>query len=994
MDEGGDIATIECDEIKDSFNDTGTYTPRWCNPIDPATGNLQCTNTSGGCDTDHTSESTDVFSGNYLNYENTAVDIGTNQSRTEAAKTVVKKIIEDNGDSISFGLMRLAGSSYGYNGGEMIKACGTSKAELLTAVDAMPAAGNTPLAETLAEAGRYFAGLDTWYGISYTNANIYTTSKYVTPIANTCQNNYVIIMTDGEPTADGLNIRYSNVWQDTWGNYHYDNYGLEYMNGKKIGGADGDGDEDGDRLETISGSGTNMNCVNALDDVAYFLNREDLISSLDGVQGLKISTIGFGRDTSASSAVTLLTDTANNGGGMYFQASTATSLANAFSTIVNNMIEDTNIFVAPVVPVNRVRRTADSDLIYLAFFKPQENGGWLGNIKKYNLVTKENCAKDGRSLCTDIGAIYDRDWKSAVAPDGTIADNALDYWAEDTVGNTGSISMGGLGEQLMTRTTARSLYTYIDHFVDGTGTTVALTDKNLVGVDKNKFATTNTYIKGNPYNLTDVLINRVHGNGASWKLGDIIHAEPVVAHYIDKSVIFAGTNDAVFHCFDDTTGDELWGFVPQDQFARLDLINSSDHYSFIDGGITATYKDPMADDVYSQILKPRSVIFGERRGGTSYFALNIEDYSKPVFMYQIAMDYLKDYASSGYEALGQSWSKPSAVKVSVGLDTESRVATKQDAFVMTGGYDEGQDADSPSADDTGRAVFIIDELTGTLIHGWGPMAPADTNQFVNVPEMEYCVTDVLATQGTAYSGDNAGIVNRLYFGDLGGDVFAIADDILKTVEDVEGVATVKVNPKLADGTWNVMKKVFNGGDGRKILDAPAVVTLCDKELVLFGTGDRAHPNEKTVENRFYCVINDWANETPVTESQLVDVTLGGTSSDYGWYITLGLGEKVVSTPLVYNKTVIFTTYTPPDETIPVDESDPCGFSGVRGKGLIYLVTMECSNGELIVPPWDPPKTPPGDFPKPTIADGQLRYGAENDPLPIDNSSDYFFWRQQ
>mgnify|MGYP001041997572 CR=1 FL=1 len=41
--------------------------------------------------------------------------------------------------------------------------------------------------------------------------------------------------------------------------------------------------------------------------------------------------------------------------------------------------------VAPVVPVSRMNRTYAGNKIYLGFFKPQQDGRWFGNVKRYKL---------------------------------------------------------------------------------------------------------------------------------------------------------------------------------------------------------------------------------------------------------------------------------------------------------------------------------------------------------------------------------------------------------------------------------------------------------------------------------------------------------------------------------------------------------------------------------------------------------------------------------
>ena len=110
-----------------------------------------------------------------------------------------------------------------------------------------------------------------------------------------------------------------------------------------------------------------------------------------------------------------------------------------------------------------------------------------------------------------------------------------------------------------------------------------------------------------------------------------------------------------------------------------------------------------------------------------------------------------------------------------------------------------------------------------------------------------------------------------------------------------------------------------------------------------------------MENRFYAIKNDWTATSPLTESNLVDVTsdliqLGTVAEKQqvqtnldnakGWYIRLGTsGEKVVSSPRVYAGVVYFTTYTPATAGGPVDP-DPCTASTASGVARLYALNYK------------------------------------------------------
>ena len=147
----------------------------------------------------------DLYLGNWINYDenyNTGL-----RTRTEVAKEVITQVINDTND-VRFGLMRFNNNSGDDQGGYIVEDIGADKTTLINAVNSLPASGYTPLAETLAEAGLYFAGKTSWFNGSSGSYdyNCDTSGsgckQYTSPMQYRCQKNYIILMTDGESTQD------------------------------------------------------------------------------------------------------------------------------------------------------------------------------------------------------------------------------------------------------------------------------------------------------------------------------------------------------------------------------------------------------------------------------------------------------------------------------------------------------------------------------------------------------------------------------------------------------------------------------------------------------------------------------------------------------------------------------------------------------------------------------------------------------------------------
>jgi len=600
-------------------------------------------------------------------------------------------------------------------------------------------------------------------------------------------------------------------------------------------------------------------------------------------------------------------------------------LSEAFYHIMASISEENAVFVAPVVPISRMNRAYAGDRIYLGFFKPQLGGQWVGNVKRYNLDSD--------------GVLYDANGIEATTADGLIKDNALSYWT--TLGNDGpDVDAGGAAEALQLMIDGagtRNIYTY-------TGTESDLTTSS------NEFIDTNTALTGALLGTaSDAARQDLISEVRNSPFGDIIHSEPVVVYYPDpdglestddqKTMILTGSNDGMLHCIDDDNGSEAWAFIPPNHLNRLNLLTDDDHDYFIDGS-------PSVYQSGSQTI----MIFGERRGGDHYTALDISAPTAPEWLYSFGPHILDPDladASNTYEVLGQSWGKLQKATIatsSVATYPDCKlnlVVQEEDVFLVPGGYDNNQDSETPTATDTiGRALFGVNVSSGAMSSNFNFNA-------VDNPSlgMTHSIVDM-----TGLDHDGDGIYSRVYVGDLGGNIFAFKDDEYGW----DPGCVFSIFPGVVDGVWSA-RKLFNASaDGvqRKIFYAPDAVAEPYGEMIFFGTGDRADPGETDVVNRIYAVKNNWTGSSTLTEANLVDVTdnliqLGtdaqkesvktALDSASGWYIRLeNPGEKIVAAPRVFDGVVYLTTYTPSDST-EVDESDPCAVSTVRGVGRMYAV---------------------------------------------------------
>lgn len=978
--------------------------------------------------------------GNFHNFD--LQDLGDSKTRIEVAKRVIANLIHENADDVRFGLMKFnaqtpysyynGSSDKQYESGFIMAGCGASKNELIGnydpattiftdsdqsasfgAIGGMYSDTYTPLSETMAEAGRYFAGVPSWFNGGTTGTG-YPYGKFLsscaasstgcrdystdTPIQYRCQKNFIIFMTDGEPTLDG-NAKLKND---------------AYINGIKIPAAGKDG------------------VSNYLDDVAYFLAHNDLLTTGANpseeelikkgepgdfeYQTVTTYTIGFKQN------LALLQNAANNGGGKYYTADDTSTLNEALSNIISEIKGDTQSFSAAAVPVSRANKAYSGNFVYYGLFQPTNSGNWVGNLKKYGI--------------TDLGVIVDKNGLDIVSG-GTIISNAQSYWSPAADG--ADILRGGAAAKLLNdleQGFSRKIYTY-------TGSSANLTDST------NLFKPGNSELLNFNTNLTDPVIGDIrHDNDELWPIGSLLHSQPLVVHYdtdnngsLDYSVIYAGANDGMLHAFDDNDGSEKWAYVPQDLLGNihtLPYVTSLQHY--VDG-TPSLYK--YDHDNNSATQDKKILIFGERRGGNHYTALDISDHTSPMFKYQIKPDIF----GAGLESLGQSWGTPQSVSI-----FDPATNKNKDVLVLPGGYDTNQDSLTPIGQDSvGRAVFAVDSQTGAL-------QTSMTFSHDTFPQMTHSIVSV-----APFENPKSRTTTRLYAGDMNGNLFAFRDDIFhRNVNKANASSFNGLYDGQEDGVWEQKIRLYSS-PGKKIFYAPNILNVfmpitlfypppeadpfLEKtavakrvgDFVFYGTGDREHPEDITTVNEFYAIKNNWqwfddSSTAAVDESVLPNITKAyidvadGTvksridnsviidrdsdgkiidnpntvffllditddiyqsttvdedtqkqyqsyvtetmnhSSNKGWYLRFvepdgsEVGEQIVSSPIIFGGVVYFSTYIPEPPSGTNTIADPCANPGAKGSGYLYAIGARF--GEAVIPSFNPS-------------------GPDNKPVPLD-----------
>lgn len=935
-------------------------------------------NSDGTCATKKTRS---YVSGNYLNWLN-GPGKTTYKQKMIIAKDVVKNIVQST-NGVSFGLMRYNSSEGGRfvsasvssstyvstikNMEDIFTGTTTNRAALVSSVDTLSASGWTPMGETLFEAMRYFSGGKTAFS---NTVGVNASGYYSSPIQASCQQNYVIFVTDGMATEDG-NAVLKTICTN--------------------GDCDGDGKEPGDLLHSM-------------DDVAKYLYDNDLSASFDGKQNVTTFTIGFGLTGADAEAVSLLNRAADSshGHGQAYLAGDQADLSTAITQIVSNIMEINTSFVAPVVPVSPENRTASASRVYIGLFKPINGAAWEGNIKKYGLSSKNYLTDKTGAYANYVDLNndgFDDRTKASLplgAVNGSFVLTSSSFWSSTV--DAGDVTSGGTGEKLLTRSTARNLYTYL-------GSSAALTDAG------NAFSTANAGITSTLMDTADDteknrVINFVHGidayddnsNGNTtekreWILGDILHAKPMVVNYAsysfdavneadcskNKSMIFVGSNDGMLHAFNDCNGSEAWSFLPAELLPNLKYIHAGNHTYFVDSSPFVYVYDKNKNGTIEVAGGDRVLLMvGLRRGGGGntvpatgfYYALDVSDPAAPRFLWNM------DNSAASYPELAEAWSEPKIVKLKVGstfkiaaligsgydnLNEDARYGATQ-TFPGTGAVSYGatgagavtSSGTSAQLNPAGRGIYVV-EIADLPASGIPDFTYSGTKLWQYTNATNSAMNFSVASEIAALDSHSKGYIDRLYSVDTGGSLWRF---------DIGGGDTAG---------WTG-RKIFNpnpgsGGasdKGRKAFYKPSVTMESGYDMVYYGTGDREHPLNTPVVDRIYAIKvrdTDTSATAVKTESSLVDVTenqlqattivnIGTAASptagsvEYilkqlkendGWYIRLNesSGEKVLSSPTVFNKVLYVTTFLPTGSAV-VDACKPANLGSSNLYALNYL----------------------------------------------------------
>ena len=541
------------------------------------------------------------------------------------------------------------------------------------------------------------------------------------------------------------------------------------------------------------------------------------------------------------------------------------------------------------IPVDALNPHTYQPYGYLRALEPKpgtQNIIWMGNLKKYAVSSGALKSKDSSQWVFDT--------------EGAFTKGTQDYWNTTSQTDDAGVNIGGVISNLVLPTEAspkgyRPIFTDISSVSSAGVITGSSTGNDLFFVSrsavdsatllknfKNDSVLTNLAVDiklkllnyfGYPVALSPAVMpdTLTAPKDATSAMGASIHSFPVQMTYAGeldangdlkstrKQSVLYGSMEGALRAVDASTGTEQMVFVPSeilsDTTASNALVKGVSDVNGVTAGIggawivDADYKVVSAsDDTTSVEASKMNVYGGMRMGGKSYYGLNMLTPASPKFLFKITG------GTGGYSRMGQTWSKPVLANIRIN-NKITRV------MIVGGGYDAcyenprfvlgtanteefkiknaaGVVTDSCKKNQAiGNAVYIINANTGALIW-WASNSGADTN----IASMKHSIVSRIST----LDRDGDGLVDNLYFGDLGGQVFRI------DLNNAVGASSLGVRAvRIADLATKTDGAAITNGDQPRFYQPPTL-TVHDEGKNTFlvigvASGDRSTPLDVSPE---------------------------------------------------------------------------------------------------------------------------------------------------
>lgn len=526
------------------------------------------------------------------------------------------------------------------------------------------------------------------------------------------------------------------------------------------------------------------------------------------------------------------TETNSNsfGEGGFYSASSTDEVITSFKNFVDDMKPEFDPIPtgSPTIPIDALNPIQLQPYGYYASFtpKPQEVYQlWLGNLNKYHIYNGElyNAEKTKPLIQTGVSnfgqldktafGIWGQNGMLGKIPLGSIVNSNV-VSSKRTIFTNREINASGTAEE-STSLNKVNLETLFD----------SDPNKAKLASDPKKNYWLNALGYGVAEDATPLTVANLPDQEVR-QLGAVMHSKPILLTQSGKIVVtraagaakptvttsdrkdymLFGTTQGMLHVVEvgtDTDADrgkEVFAFVPNEMMenqpkAFLSEGNTklgkehlyygvdapwtayTQYVSKTDGTLTVKDSGRKDNDGNDLALKGLQWVYGGlRMGGRSYYSLDLSTIEKPTLKFHINPTG-SGSASNAIGYMGESWSKPTIAWVNWG-GVRKLVMFVGGGYDRTGGID-GKGYENPAYEQTnkkGAGVYMFDAGDGSLLW-WssanvGTTSSVDTNTGIIATKDDNLKYSVVS-QINAVDRDSDGLVDHLYFGDLGGQAFRI-----------------------------------------------------------------------------------------------------------------------------------------------------------------------------------------------------------------------------
>lgn len=943
---------------------------------------------------------------------------------TELKRGMITLANDPSLEGVSMGVGNFSAGQDGRSGQILVPARpldGVQRQALKRAVLQLKAGAGTPSAHAYAEAAAYMLGTNTsgtYSGFSKSVAASKNGSNYISPMPNpvtSCDGNGIYFLTDGEPnsTASGSaqGLMQTALGDNTFSCQWTQTSGAD-MRTNGAGGSQGSWNCIGEfskALRTKKGLKTAV--------VGFGTVFESIAKAPNGLSYVCPTTATTNNSSVIDQRNACLWG--NKGSGFGEGAFTTGRNANDVIQSVKEFVEDMkadfvgasfgNITVARD-PLDLTKVTSDG---YLPLVEPKSDPKdliiWRGNLKKY--------------LVAD-GTLVDSTGTHLYKPDtsGVLAFNpaAKDQWALTRAfapGDTSqysAINVGGAWEKIpvpsqQSITGDPSNNTAVRNvFIQTSTGLVAVTKDNIVltaltdplgsisiqqriallgylgyqvSLADQALLTSPTATLSAIKTLLQTIVSQAPSSPYRF-LGGVIHSTPLVVNKesklddtgkvigsSQKQYTIYGSMEGGLHVVDAATGIEQSVFLVPEVMANTNALKVFQDPLAVSGSGTRSLHygvdAPWAADnqftvnvtdsgVVTYVAKTMNVYGGLRMGGRAIYGLNILNPNVPKLLFR------KTPADTGFARMGQIWSQPVVAKIRVKNKIKS-------VLIFGGGYDEtnyeinetAATATQPVGPTMGNAIYIVDALTGDLI--WSGSGEATAGKNLKNADMNYSVVG----QPSVRDYNNDGLVDVIYFADLGGQVFRV---------DLNNGAQTDSSKDLSVVRLQTIAKLDNR---IRFYERPATAIFDDgsKRFVVITvvSGNRSFPLQKDAAvNKIYGLIDydaaadgletsTFSPSATITEADLVsgtvdstyiaisdaDVALQRTKQKRGWFYNIKAGRtdgivKVLDEPAILSGHLYASIYDPLLKAGGSTAVSTCG-GGVQGMSTSHRFCLPYGN---------------------------------------------------